>query len=125
MDDLNDKTVAELKDIAAARGIDLGEATKKADIIAAIVAADGESGDGPEQPGRNDGSPPPNGAPAAGMKTVIITAPHVYLPLDLDGNARTDWAQAEDTTRVEKRTRLQAPADLAEFLSARDQAEVF
>ncbi len=33
---LADMTVAQLKDLAVARGVDLGEATKKADIIAAI-----------------------------------------------------------------------------------------
>lgn len=35
---LDDYTVAELKDHAEARGIDLGDATKKADIIEAIEA---------------------------------------------------------------------------------------
>lgn len=37
-DALADMTVAQLKDLAAARSIDLGDATKKADIIAAIEA---------------------------------------------------------------------------------------
>jgi hypothetical protein len=36
---LADMTIAQLKDLAAERAIDLGEATKKADIIAAIEAA--------------------------------------------------------------------------------------
>lgn len=38
-DGLADITVAELKAIAEAEGVDLGEATKKAEIIAAIEAA--------------------------------------------------------------------------------------
>lgn len=38
-DDLHKKTVAELKEIAEQRKIDLGDATKKDDIIAAIELA--------------------------------------------------------------------------------------
>lgn len=38
-DDLAGKTVAELKVIAAERSVDLGDATKKADIIAALELA--------------------------------------------------------------------------------------
>ncbi|MFC7378264.1 hypothetical protein [Brevundimonas sp. GCM10030266] len=38
-DELADKTVAELKAIAEAEAVDLGDATKKADIIAAIELA--------------------------------------------------------------------------------------
>jgi hypothetical protein len=38
-DGLEAKTVKELQALAAEKGIDLGEATKKADIIAAIEAA--------------------------------------------------------------------------------------
>lgn len=37
-DDLDDEKVADLKSIAELEGVDLGEATKKADIIAAIRA---------------------------------------------------------------------------------------
>lgn len=37
---LSDKTVDELKALAAEREIDLGDATKKADIIAAIESVD-------------------------------------------------------------------------------------
>ena len=37
---LEEMTVAKLKDYAAEKGIDLGKATKKADIIAAINAAE-------------------------------------------------------------------------------------
>lgn len=37
--DLTKLTVAELRDFAAKNDIDLGEATKKADLIAAIAAA--------------------------------------------------------------------------------------
>ena len=39
--DLNALTVAQLKELAEVRGIDLEGATKKADIIAAIEAVDG------------------------------------------------------------------------------------
>jgi hypothetical protein len=66
--------------------------------------------------------------PLAGVTTplvgVVITAPHVYLPLDEAGNGRADWADAQETTRVDKRARLQVPTDLAKFLSDRDQAEM-
>lgn len=37
---LEDLTIAELKEIASREGIDLGEATKKADIVAAMAAAE-------------------------------------------------------------------------------------
>ena len=66
--------------------------------------------------------------PLAGVTTplvgVVITAPHVYLPLDEAGNGRDDWADAQQTTRVERRARLNVAADLAKFLSDRDQAEI-
>lgn len=39
-DDLADLTVVELRALAKERGVDLGDATKKPDIIAAIEAAD-------------------------------------------------------------------------------------
>jgi hypothetical protein len=55
---------------------------------------------------------------------IVITAPHVYLPLDEDGHGRVDWQDVTDTTKVDKRARLQVPADLAKFLSDRDQAEI-
>lgn len=55
---------------------------------------------------------------------IVITAPHLYLPLDEQGNGCAGWRDAQDTVRVEKRTRLEAPADLAQFLSDRDQAEI-
>lgn len=43
-DPLDSMTVAELKEFAETNGIELGEATKKADILAAIKAAmDGEA----------------------------------------------------------------------------------
>lgn len=38
--DLSKRTVAELKEMAAEAGIDLGEATRKDDIIAVIQAAE-------------------------------------------------------------------------------------
>jgi hypothetical protein len=55
---------------------------------------------------------------------VVITAPHVYLPLDAAGHGRADWREAGETVRVDKRARLKLPADLATFLSGRDQAEI-
>ena len=55
---------------------------------------------------------------------IVVTVNHVYLPLDEHGNGRVDWADAEVTTRVDKRARLKVPADLARFLSDRDQVEI-
>lgn len=55
---------------------------------------------------------------------IVVTVSHVYLPLDEHGNGRADWADAEVTTRVDKRARLKVPADLARFLSDRDQVEI-
>jgi len=66
-------------------------------------------------------------APANGsdLARIVVTVDHVYLPLDEDGNGRTDWAVTSvETTRVSKRARLQVPADLAKHLSKRDQAEI-
>jgi hypothetical protein len=59
------------------------------------------------------------------MAMIVVTVDHVYLPLDEDGNGRTDWAVTSvSTTRVSKRERLQVPTDLAKHLSKRDQAEI-
>jgi len=59
------------------------------------------------------------------MARVVVTADHIYLPLDEDGNGRADWAVTSvETTRVSKRERLQVPADLARHLSKRDQVEI-
>jgi hypothetical protein len=44
-DELAGKTVAELKALAAERGVDLGDSTKKADIIAALELAAEEAAD--------------------------------------------------------------------------------
>lgn len=55
---------------------------------------------------------------------IVVTASHVYLPLDQNGHGRTDWVDAQETTKIEKRTRLKVPADLARFLSDRDQVEI-
>jgi hypothetical protein len=50
---------------------------------------------------------------ASAMAEVVVTVDHVYLPLDEGGNVRTDWAVTNvSTTKVSKRPRLQAPADL-------------
>ena len=56
--------------------------------------------------------------------SIVVTVNHVYLPLDEDGNGCADWTDAQVTTRVDKRARLKVPADLARFLSDRDQAEI-
>ncbi len=58
------------------------------------------------------------------MKSIVITADHVYLPLDEEGNGRAEWRDVEETTKVGKRARLQVPADLALLLSKQDQAEI-
>ena len=55
----------------------------------------------------------------------MITADHVYLPVDDSGNVGTPWTASDvSTSRVSKRTRLTVPATLARFLSDRDQAEI-
>ncbi|MBY0320948.1 MAG: hypothetical protein K2X72_19655 [Reyranella sp.] len=56
---------------------------------------------------------------------VVITVDHVYLPVDASGNVGGPWAASDvSTSRVLKRTRLTVPADLARFLSDRNQAEI-
>ena len=63
--------------------------------------------------------------PTRDMARVVMTADHIYLPLDEDGNGRTDWAVTSvSTTRVSRASRLQVPADLARHLSERDQVEI-
>ena len=59
------------------------------------------------------------------MTTVVITADHVYLPLDENGDGTFDWAVSNvSTTKVARGSRLRVPVDLACFLSDRDQAEI-
>ena len=59
------------------------------------------------------------------MATVVITADHVYLPLDENGDGTFDWAVSNvSTVKVTRRTRLKVPVDLACLLSDRDQAEI-
>jgi hypothetical protein len=59
------------------------------------------------------------------MATVVITADHVYLPLDENGDGTFDWAASNVlTTKIPRRARLRVPVDLACFLSDRDQAEI-
>ncbi len=56
---------------------------------------------------------------------IVITADHVYLPIDEAGNVGTPWTVSDvSTSRVSRRTRLLVPPDLARFLSDRDQAEI-
>ena len=63
--------------------------------------------------------------PDSTMASVVITADHVYLPLDQNGDGTFDWAVSNvSTTKVTRRTRLKVPVDLACFLSDRDQAEI-
>jgi hypothetical protein len=57
--------------------------------------------------------------------TIVITADHVYLPVDESGNVGTPWTASDvSTSRVSKRTCLTVPSTLARFLSDRDQAEI-
>ena len=63
--------------------------------------------------------------PAVESVAIVITADHVYLPVDADGNVGTPWAASNvSTSKVFRRTHLRVPPDLARFLSERDQAEV-
>lgn len=63
--------------------------------------------------------------PDTTMAAVVITADHVYLPLDENGDGTFDWAVSNVmTTKVLRRARLKVPVDLACFLSDRDQAEI-
>jgi len=67
-------------------------------------------------------APPASVAPPV---AIVITVDHVYLPVDESGNVGAGWAVTNVlTTRVSRRTRLTVPADLARFLSDRDQAEI-
>ena len=62
---------------------------------------------------------------ATDMAAIVITADHVYLPLDENGDGTFDWAVSNvSTTKVVRRSRLMVPVDLACFLSDRDQAEI-
>ena len=62
---------------------------------------------------------------ATDMAAIVITADHVYLPLDEKGDGKIDWAVSNvSTSKVLRRQRLKVPADLAVFLSDRDQAEI-
>ena len=64
-------------------------------------------------------------AHAEASVAIVITADHVYLPIDASGNVGTPWTASDvSTSRVSKRTRLTVPATLARFLSERDQAEI-
>ena len=63
--------------------------------------------------------------PDTTMARIVITADHVYLPLDENGKGKIDWAVTNVlTTKVTRRSRLEVPVDLACFLSDRDQAEI-
>jgi hypothetical protein len=56
---------------------------------------------------------------------IVITADHVYLPVDDSGNVGTPWTASDVlTSKVSKRSRLTVPPTLARFLSDRDQAEI-
>ena len=93
--------------------------------------------------------------PPEGMVNVVITANHVYLPLDAKGNVRKEWKNCPgnihdimeaagvkdsyspdarnamrmaaanlDPKRVERRTRLAMPLELADMMEAREQLEI-
>jgi hypothetical protein len=51
--------------------------------------------------------------------TVEIVVDHIYLPLDGEGNVPATWAEAPDTVRVGKGTKLAVPADILEMLGDR------
>lgn len=55
-------------------------------------------------------------------RAVRITAGHVYLPLDGDGNVPVDWLEAQETVRVEGGTVLLMPDDLLATLPGRAEA---
>jgi hypothetical protein len=62
---------------------------------------------------------------ATDMANIVVTADHVYLPLDEKGDGIIDWAVSNvSTSKVLRRARLKVPTDLAVFLSDRDQAEI-
>jgi hypothetical protein len=64
-------------------------------------------------------------AAAVVMTEIVITADHVYLPVETEGNVVAAWpASNVFTSKVLRGTPLQVPADLAAFLSDRGQAEV-
>lgn len=94
--------------------------------LRARLAADAPP-EGPPPPDRETASIVEPGAPwrhQVSLVPVVITVDHVYLPLDSAGNGRVAWQEAESTVRVTRRTRVNLPADLAAFLSQRDQAEI-
>jgi hypothetical protein len=63
--------------------------------------------------------------PAIAMTIVVITVDHVYLPVGPEENVVTAWpASNVFTSKVLQGTELQVPADLAQFLTDRGQAEV-
>lgn len=57
---------------------------------------------------------------------IVITCNHIYVPLDDEGNVPPNYADLNGfpTSRVERRTRLLVPADMAAALSKADRAEV-
>lgn len=73
---------------------------------------------------------------------VIIMVDHVYLPIGTDGSVVAEWRDCPgpeietppgsgkfacvrpNPSPVRRKTRLHMPRDCAEFLSARDQAEI-
>lgn len=56
---------------------------------------------------------------------IVITAGHVYLPLDAEGNCFAWEGDLNyDTTKVVRRTRLLVHPDMAASLQAQDRAEI-
>lgn len=68
-------------------------------------------------------SPPPD----LSLKPVkiVVTANHIYLPLDDDGNCLA-WEGERNlhTVRVERRARLLVHPDMAKSLEKQDRAEI-
>jgi len=56
-----------------------------------------------------------------GRVEVEVTADHVYLPLDGEGNVPANWRKGANV-RVEKGTKLKVPADLLEALGDKVEA---
>jgi hypothetical protein len=56
--------------------------------------------------------------------SIVVACDSVFLPLDVEGNVCADWQTADDTSKVKRGTRLQAPAELAASLAQRGQAVI-
>jgi hypothetical protein len=57
--------------------------------------------------------------PAGDAVTVEITADHIYLPIDDNGNVPPIWREMPETVRMIRGTKLSVPADMLEMLGDR------